>query len=248
MFDLTGRIAMVTGGGQSVGAGIARMLAAQGASVAVNDLFAERAEAIAKEIEAAGGKALAAPFDVTDRQAVEAGTARVEAELGPIDIVVNNAGVPPGMGVQQFRDTDPSEWAKYVDLNLYGVLNTTKAVVDGMCERGWGRIIVISSGAGQTGLDLGISTYGAGKGAATSFLRHFAMEVAPMGVTANTVSLGMIDNHAEPEVTAHLANSVPVGRLGQPEDIAPAVLFFASDEAGWITGQLLGVNGGNLML
>ncbi|MAG32631.1 MAG: short-chain dehydrogenase [Deltaproteobacteria bacterium] len=248
MFDLQGRVAMVTGGGQSVGAGIAQTLASSGAAVAVNDLFEERAETIAEEIRAAGGKACAAPFDVTDRDAVEAGVTKAQAELGPLDIVVNNAGVPPGMTVQQFRDTDPSEWAKFIDLNLYGVLHTTKAVIDGMCERGFGRIIVISSGAGQTGLNLGISTYGAGKGAATSFMRHFAMEVAPMGVTANTISLGMIDNHLDPSVTAHMSKSVPVGRLGQPQDIAPAVLFFASDQAGWITGQILGVNGGNLML
>ena len=248
LFDLTGRVALVTGGGQSVGAGIARALAARGAAVAVNDLFGDRAGVIAEEIQKAGGRACAAPFDVTDLEAVQVGVTKAAAELGEIDIVVNNAGIPPGMGVKKFRDQDPKEWAKYVDLNFYGVLHTTKAVIDGMCERRFGRIIVISSGAGQTGINLGISIYGAGKGAATSFLRHLAMEVASFGVTANTVSLGMIDNHAEPTVTAHMAKGVPVGRLGQPDDIAPAVLFFASNEASWITGQILGVNGGNLML
>jgi len=248
MFDLAGRVAMVTGAGQSVGAGIARLLAQQGAAVAVNDLFPDRAEAIAEEIRSDGASACAAPFDVTDSAAAAAGVAKAAAALGPVDILVNNAGVPPGMGVVQFREMDPDEWAKFVDLNLYGVLHCTKAVLDGMCERGFGRVVTISSGAGQTGLDLGVSIYAAGKGAAISFMRHLAMEVASSGVTANTLSLGLIDNHQDATVTASLGRHVPVGRTGQPSDIAPAVLFLASDEASWITGQILGVNGGNLMI
>lgn len=248
MFDLSGRVALVTGGGQGVGTGISKMLAEAGAAVAVNDLFPDRAEAMAEELRVSGANAAAAPFDVTDFSATEAGIATVAESLGPVDIVVNNAGVPPGMGVKQFRETTPEDWNQYVDLNFYGVLNTTKASVDGMCDRGFGRIIVISSGAGQTGLKLGVSTYAGGKGAAVSFMRHLACEVAEFGVTANTVSIGLIDNHADPSVTAAMSKTVPVGRLGQPRDIAPAVLFFASSEASWITGQLLGVNGGNLML
>ena len=143
---------------------------------------------------------------------------------------------------------DTAQWKQFVDLNLYGVLHCTKTVADGMCERGFGRVITISSGAGQTGINLGISLYGAGKGAAISFMRHFAMEVAGTGVTANTLALGLIDNHLDAQVTAAMAGQVPVGRLGQPEDIAPAALFLASDEASWITGQILGVNGGSLMV
>lgn len=248
MFDLKGRVAVVTGAGQNVGEGIARLLAERGAAVAVNDLFDDRAESVAESIRSAGGAACAAPFDVTDADAVAEGVATLTEALGPVDILVNNAGVPPGMGVTPFQEMDPAEWAKFVDLNLYGVLHCTRAVVDSMCDRGWGRIVTISSGAGQTGLALGITLYGAGKGAAISFMRHFAMEVAGSGVTANTVALGMIDNHLDPSVTAGMVRQIPVGRLGQPEDIAPAVLFLASDEAGWITGQTLGVNGGNLML
>jgi 3-oxoacyl-[acyl-carrier protein] reductase len=185
---------------------------------------------------------------VTDSAAVAEGISKLTASLGPVDILINNAGVPPGMGVTQFREMDPAEWAKFIDLNLYGVMNCAKAVIDGMCDRGWGRVVTVSSGAGQTGIKLGVSTYGAGKGAAIAFMRHFAMEVAGNGVTANTVALGLIDNHLDSTVTAAMSGQVPVGRLGQPSDIAPAVLFLASDEASWITGQILGVNGGNLMI
>ena len=245
MFDLSGRVGLVTGGGQNVGAGIARTLAAQGAAVAVNDLVEERARAVAEEIAAQGGKAVAAVFDVTDSAAVAAGISGAEQALGPIDILVNNAGVPPGMGLTPFRQQEPSDWAPFIDLNLYGVLHCCKAVIDGMCERGFGRIITISSGAGQTGIPLGISTYGAGKGGGISFMRHLAMEVAGNGVTANSLALGLMQSGTGND-TAAFAKSVPVGRVGLPEDVGAAVVYLASNEAAWVTGQTIGINGGNL--
>jgi 3-oxoacyl-[acyl-carrier protein] reductase len=245
MFELEGRVALVTGAGQGAGAGIARMLAAQGAAVAVNDLAEVRAQRVVDEIRTAGGASFAAPFDVTDPSAVSAGVEAVEAALGPVDVLVNNAGIPPGMGVVPFRAMDPGEWAKYVDLNLYGVLHCTKAVIDGMCERGFGRVVTISSGAGQVGLALGVSLYAAGKGGAISFMRHLALEVARCGVTANTLALGLMDNQQDEAVTAQLAATIPTGRLGQPEDVAAAVVFLASDAASWITGQTIGINGGS---
>jgi 3-oxoacyl-[acyl-carrier protein] reductase len=246
VFELTGRVALVTGAGQNQGAGIARALASRGAAVAVNDLVGERAEAVAKEIASRGGRALAVPFDVTDLAAVRAAVARIERELGPIDVLVNNAGVPEGMGVAQFRQMDPAQWRRYVDLNLYGVVNCCKAVIDGMCERRFGRVITISSGAGQTGLALGVSLYAAGKGGAISFMRHLALETARAGVTANTLSLGLMSNAGNAGVTAALAQTVPVGRLGTPEDVGAACVYLASDEAAWLTGQTIGLNGGNL--
>ena len=246
MFDLTGRSALITGAGQGVGAGIARALADLGASVAINDLRKERAAETVAAIEAAGGKAVTAAFDVCDYDATVAGIARAEATLGPLDILVNNAGVPPGMGVTQFRDTKPADWRPFIDLNTYGVMNCVHAVVDGMCNRGNGRIITSSSGAGTVGIPLGISAYGAGKGGGIAFMRHLAMEVAKTGVTANTIAIGLIDNHSEPEITAHMAKTVPVGALGQPEDIAALVVYLASDEAKWMTGQTLQLNGGNV--
>jgi len=246
MFDLSGRVALVSGGGQNQGAGIARALAAQGAAVAVNDLYGERAEAVVKQIAARGGRALAAPFDVTDLAGVEAGVARAARELGPIDVLVNNAGVPEGMGIAQFREMDPAAWRRYIDLNLYGVTNCCKAVIDGMCERRFGRVITISSGAGQTGLALGVSLYAAGKGGAIAFMRHLALELARFGVTANTLALGLMSNAGGAEPTEALARTIPVGRLGTPEDVGAAVVYLASNEAAWLTGQTIGLNGGNL--
>ena len=149
MFDLTGRTAFVSGGGQGVGAGIASALALQGASVAVNDLFEDRAASTVDQIKSAGGNAVAVGFDVCDYDAVKSGMAEVESGIGTIDILVNNAGVPPGMGVQQFRETTPEQWRPYIDLNTYGVMNCTHVLLDGMCERGHGRVITISSGAAR---------------------------------------------------------------------------------------------------
>jgi 3-oxoacyl-[acyl-carrier protein] reductase len=237
-FDLGGKRALVTGAGQGVGVGIARALADNGATVVVNDLHADRAEAVAATID--GAKVAA--FDVTDGAAV---TMAVEA-FGPIDILVNNAGVPEGMGIGPFADMDPAEWTKYVDLNLYGVLHCCHAVIGGMRERGWGRIVTISSGAGVTGINLGVSLYGAGKGGAVAFMRHLAVENARSGVTANCLALGLMDTKASREATEHLARSVPVGRLGQPEDVGAAVVFLASDEASWLTAQTINLDGGSL--
>jgi NAD(P)-dependent dehydrogenase (short-subunit alcohol dehydrogenase family) len=163
-----------------------------------------------------------------------------------VDILVNNAGVPPGMQLVRFREMDPAEWSRHIDLNLYGVLHCTHEVIDGMCERGWGRVITISSGAGQTGLSVGVSLYGAGKGGAIAFMRHLALEVARSGVTANTLTLGMMENAAGSGSVDALAEMVPVGRPGRPEDIGAAVVFLASEEAGWLTGQTIGLNGGSL--
>lgn len=246
MFDLTGRVALVTGAGQNQGAGIARALAAQGAALAVNDLHAARAERTASEIAARGGRAIAAPFDVTSFASVSAGVARVVATLGPVDVLVNNAGIPEGMSVAQFRTTQPDAWRPYIDVNIYGVMNCVHAVLEGMCARGFGRIITIASGAGQTGLALGVSAYAAGKGGQIAFMRHIALENARAGVTANTLALGLMSNAGGSDATAMLAKTVPVGRLGTPEDVGAACVFLASTEASWLTGQTIGLNGGNL--
>lgn len=248
MFDLTGKRALVTGAGQGVGAGIARTLAAQGARVAVNDLRIERAVDTVEAISNAGGAARAVPFDVTDFDAVTRGVADVERELGPVDVLVNNAGNggEHAMVPQAFRDTDPSAWEGPLRVNLYGVLHCSRAVINGMCERGFGRVITIASGAGIVGLNIGVAAYGAGKGGAIGFMRHLAIENARFGVTANTLAIGLMDNTGGSDVTARLSRQVPVGRLGRPEDIAALCVYLASDEASWMTGQTLQLNGGSV--
>ena len=243
MFDLTGRAALVTGAGQGVGAGIAASLAAAGAAVAVNDLVPERAAAVADELD----RAIAVPFDVTDLDAVRGGVRAVEEGLGPIEVLVNNAGIPAaGFPQVTFRDSDPALWRRFVDLNLYGVLNCTHAVVGGMCERGRGRVVTISSEAGRMGLGIGVSLYGAAKAGAVGLMRHLAVEVAPAGVTVNCLSLGLMDNVAGEWADA-VAARVPRRRLGSPADVGAAVVVLASDEAEWITGQVLPVNGGTVV-
>ena len=245
MFELDGKVALVTGAGQNVGQGIARHLAARGAVVAVNDVRPERAEATVAHIEAAGGRALAAPFDVTDYDAVAAGIgAAEEAAGGPVDILVNNAGNggEHGMVPSPFRHSDPASWHGPIDVNLYGVLNCTHRVVDGMCERGWGRVITIASGAGLVGLRLGVSPYGAGKGGAIAFMRHLAVENARAGVTANSLALGLMGEATD--ATAKMARQIPVGRLGTPDDVGAFVVYLASPEASWMTGQTIHLNGG----
>jgi NAD(P)-dependent dehydrogenase (short-subunit alcohol dehydrogenase family) len=243
MFDLTGRAALVTGAGQNVGAGIARCLAARGATVVVNDYFADRAQAVADQIVAAGGRAAVSAFDVTDLAAV---AAAVDA-LGPVDILVNNAGISAthGMTPKRFRDMTPEEWEQPIRINLYGVMHCTKAVLDGMIERGWGRIITISSGAGTAGVGIGVAPYSAGKGGGVAFTRTLALEVARSGVTANTLALGLM-NVRDRDVTERLARTIPVGRTGTPEDVGAACVWLASDEASWVTGQTIGINGGSI--
>ena len=240
MFNLAGRTVLVTGAGQNIGAGIARALAAQGGFVAVNDIDAERATAVANEITSAGGRAAAAAFDVTDLEAVTSAL----AGLPPIDVLVNNAGnggAQP-MGLQLFREMDPSAWDGPIRVNLYGVLNCTRAVINGMCDSGWGRIVTISSEAATAGTGIGVAPYSAGKGGGISFMRALALEVAKHGVTANTLALGLM---GAPRMTAQLAQGIPIGRTGTPEDVAAACVWLVSDEAGWVTGQTIQLNGGH---
>jgi NAD(P)-dependent dehydrogenase (short-subunit alcohol dehydrogenase family) len=144
----------------------------------------------------------------------------------------------------RFRDMSPEDWEQPISINLYGVMHCCKAVLDGMAERGWGRIITISSGAGTTGVGIGVAPYSAGKGGGVAFTRTLALEVARTGITANTLAVGLMEQR-DPTVTAGLAKAIPVGRTGTPEDVGAACVWLASDEAAWVTGQTIGINGGS---
>jgi NAD(P)-dependent dehydrogenase (short-subunit alcohol dehydrogenase family) len=248
LFDLTGKVALVTGAGQGVGSGIARLIAGQGAHVVVNDLRAERAQQTVTDIIASGGSATVEAFDVTDLEAVKVSFGNVAESLGGVDILVNNAGNggAEAMRPKAFREMDPSEWEGPIRVNLYGVMNCCHVAINPMCDRGWGRIITIASGAGLTGLNIGVSPYGGGKGGAIGFMRHLAVENARYGVRANTLAIGLMEMPNRSEVTAGLARGVPVGRLGQPEDIGALCVYLASNEAEWMTGQTIQLNGGSV--
>ena len=239
----TGRVALVTGAGRNVGAGIAHALAAAGAAVAVNDLHEDRAHETAEAIVAAGGRAIAVTADVCDVKQVRAACDTVAQQLGPIDILVNNAGVPDsGVPLQSFRDMPIDDWDRYLRINLHAVLLCTKTVIDSMCDRGFGRVITIVSEAGRLGVPPGLSIYAAGKAGAAGFSRVLAHEVGKFGVTVNCVSLGPMDNAT---VREQVLKAMPTRRYGTPADVGAAVAYLASPGASWVTGQTLAVNGGH---
>ena len=149
------------------------------------------------------------------------------------------------MDLRPFVDMDPAAWEPPIRVNLYGVLHCCHALVPAMCERGWGRVVTISSGAATAGVDIGVTPYSAGKGGAISFTRSLALEVARAGVTANTVAIGLMEI-PDPHMTERLARSIPVGRTGTPDDVAAACVWLASEEASWVTAQTIQVNGGSV--
>jgi 3-oxoacyl-[acyl-carrier protein] reductase len=241
--ELSGRTALITGAGQNVGAQIARLLAARGATVGVNDLFADRAERVVGEIQAAGGKAEAVVADVTDLAAVT----EAFGQFGPIDILVNNAGIPTsGISMKRFVDDDPASWKAFVDLNVYGPLNCTYLALPAMLDRGWGRVITISSESARVGDKL-LAPYAASKGAGPALMRSLAKEVGRQGITCNSLSLATqanagIDEASEMALKQLRAYAIP--RLGRAGDVAAAVAWLVSDDGSWVTGQTIPVNGG----
>ena len=249
MFELTGRIALVSGAGQSVGEGIATVLARQGAAVIVNHLIGARAERVAAQVVAEGNTAIAKAFDVTDYEATVAAVRAAEAELGgQVNILVNNAGVAETRVIKPFRELTPDQWPPSIDLNIYGAMNCVKAVLDGMCDSGWGRIVQISSGSARTGQNINYSMYATGKSGIEGFIRHLAAETGQYGVTANIVALGQQANLAEkmtPEMIDKIITTIPIGRLGDPIEVGAFCAYLASNESGGMTGQTLDFNGGS---
>lgn len=254
ILDMTGRVALVTGAGQGVGQQVVEHMAAHGATVIVNDYFLERAQAVAQAICDGGGKAHAIQADVTDGVSVKAMIAKVRDLVGPVDVLVNNAGNlganPSPDGRKPFWEFGPEVWSGAVDVNLYGVINCTGAVIPDMIERKSGRLITIISDAGRVG-EPGLEVYSAAKAGAAGFMRAVARTMGRYQVTANCVAIGATLTppiearlKADPERLKKMMSSYVIRRPGTPTDAANMVLFLASGAGEWITGQTYPVNGG----
>ncbi|WP_026166905.1 SDR family NAD(P)-dependent oxidoreductase [Novosphingobium nitrogenifigens] len=254
MRGLKGKVVVVTGGGGGIGSATCLRFAEEGARVVVADVSAEAAGKVVDAIMAEGGEATALVVDLTDYQAVAAGIADLEANFGPVDVLVNNAGwdlfVP-------FLKSEPDFWTKIIDINLRSVLNITKPVVASMVARGnGGRVVSIASDAARGGSS-GESVYAACKAGVIAFSKTLAREHARHGIVFNCVcpgvtETGMLENFMEAagdkeKLRTAFTRAVPLGRLGKPEDLPGAILFLSSDDASFITGQVISVSGGLTM-
>jgi 2-hydroxycyclohexanecarboxyl-CoA dehydrogenase len=243
---LAGKVALVTGGARDVGRAISLTLAREGAAVAVNYLHSkEDADSLVAEIVGLGGRAVACQADVADYDAVSRMVERVAADLGRLDVVVNNAGYVES---KLFLETRPDEWRRQIDVCLYGVYNTCHAAAPKLAAQKGGRIVSIVGDSARVGQPrLGVSA--GARGAVLSLTRTLAKELGRFDITVNALALGWIEtSHADQEWLAKNRERIlafyPIRRLGKPEDVAPLVAFLASDFAGWVTGQTISVSGG----
>ncbi len=242
------RVAVVTGGGSGMGRAICRHLAEDGRRVAVLDVNDEAAGRVAKELEADGFEAVGAHVDVSDRPAVDAALDEVRRALGPVEIMVTSAGIER---FEDFLEVSAVDWDRMIAVNLTGTFHCLQAAVPDMVAAGWGRIVTISSSSAQSGTTR-MSSYVSSKGGVIGLTKALAVEFAPKGITVNTIPPGFIDTpmmrrSVELGVVADmdaLIARTPVRRAGTPDDIAAACAFLCSEHAGYITGQLIGVNGG----
>jgi 2-hydroxycyclohexanecarboxyl-CoA dehydrogenase len=253
MRGLSGKIVIVTGGGGGIGGATCQRFAEAGATVAVFDINAAAAEAVADAIASAGGQAEAVACDITDYTAVAAAVGGVSARHGRVDALVNNAGWDV---FRLFKDSTPAEWRRLVDINLMGALNVTHCVLPGMMAQGSGRIIMVASDAARVGSS-GEAVYAACKAGLIGFAKTLAREHARHAISVNVVCPGATNTALFAEYKRGAGNpdkleeafrrSIPMRRIGEPEDLPGAILFFASDDAAFITGQVLSVSGGLTM-
>lgn len=243
------RIALVTGGGTGMGEATCLRLAREGRAVAVVDIDVDAAAKVARTIRENGGSSLAVAADVSDRAQIDAALARVREALGPVTVLVNNAGVE---SFAAFGDIEAGDWDRIMDVNLKGAYHVTQAVLPDMRAAGWGRIVNFSSIGAQLGAAHMVH-YAASKGGLIAMTRSLALELGPQGITVNAVSPGLIDTPMArraidgglfPVPVEQMLEAYPIPRMGRAEEVAAAVAFFTSEEAGYITAQLLGINGG----
>lgn len=242
------RVVVVTGGASGIGQGVARRFASKGHPVALFDMQEELLEGEARLLRQSGAKVVACKVDVADRSAMERAYELVRAQLGPVSIVIANAGIS---GQQAFPTMTLETWQRMIDVNLTGVFNTVQLGLADMLERKWGRIVTISSQAAQSGAPNRVH-YAAAKGGVISFTKALALEVAALGITVNTIPPSLVDTPLarKEEATGEyppvevIAQHVPIPRAGTPDDIADACEFLCSDQASYITAQQINVNGG----
>jgi NAD(P)-dependent dehydrogenase (short-subunit alcohol dehydrogenase family) len=242
------RVAVVTGGASGIGLGVARQLAADGHHVAILDLNRDAAEAAAAEVQAAGTKAMAVEVDVANWQSVATAFARVRAELGPIEILVTSAGTE---SFDALLDITPERWDRIIAVNLTGTFSCVHAAVPDMLAAGWGRIVTISSSSAQSGAP-NMAHYTASKGGVIALTKALAVDLARSNVTVNSIAPSLVDTPMARAAEAAgdfpgvdvVGPMVPLGRAGTPADIAAAAAFLCSDGGSYITGQIIGVNGG----
>ncbi len=243
MFDLKGKVALVTGAGRGIGKEIALTLARAGADVVVTDV-ADTVFETAKEIQTLNVQSLATKCDVGNREDVENTKTQVLAKFGKIDILVNNAGIYPQ---KPFLEMTEEDWHKVIHINLYGVFHFCKAFLPSMVERKYGKIVSLSSISGPVVAFPNLVHYSASKGAISGLTKALALEMAPYKINVNAVAPGPIDvggMPADAAVTAMIVRGIPLGRMGNPVDIANLVLFLASDKSNFITGQTIVSDGG----
>jgi 3-oxoacyl-[acyl-carrier protein] reductase len=248
MQHLTDQVAVVTGGAQGVGHGIASVLAAEGARVVIADIDGDRADETAARLRAGGLDVLAIQTDVTDRSSVDASAARVIAEHGRIDILAANAGVYP---TADLTAIDDAFWNRVMDINVTGAVRAVRACLPAMVSQRYGRIVLTSSITGPVTGQAGFAHYGASKAAMLGFMRSAAVELATSGVTVNAVLPGNVETPGFADTSAEhqqrMLGAIPMGRFASAEDVGWAVRFLASPEAGYITGQTLIVDGGQVL-